>query len=163
VKDSIRRPGTGAKTSRSETVSVRLEPKTAYLAELAARYQQRTLSSFIEWCVRQTLKGSNMSDEPSYNHDLPLEQPLWCEGLWDVDEADRFFLLASAHPDWLTNDEQCLWKLISETAFLWSKDRKISRKILREHWDKLRTESTKGGWATQESCAKRQIPSRPRN
>ena len=145
MKYSNKHAGTGAKTSRSETVSVRLDPKIAYLAELAARYQQRTLSSFIEWCVRQTLKQGNVNDEPSYSYDVPLKQPLWCEGLWDVDEADRFFLLASAHPDWLTSDEQCLWKLISESAFLWSKDRKISRRVLREHWDKLKAQSTKGG------------------
>ena len=40
--------GGGAKLSRSETVTVRLDPKLRYLAELGARSQRRTVSSFIE-------------------------------------------------------------------------------------------------------------------
>jgi hypothetical protein len=41
------------------------------------------------------------------------------ENLWDVDEPDRFVKLAVRYPDMLTYEEQVLWKLIRETAFLW--------------------------------------------
>jgi predicted HicB family RNase H-like nuclease len=39
---------------RSITVGVRLDPKVRYLAELAARKQRRSLSSFIEWVVQES-------------------------------------------------------------------------------------------------------------
>ena len=43
------RKGGGGKLSRSETVTVRLDPRLRYLAELAARLHRRTLSSYVEW------------------------------------------------------------------------------------------------------------------
>lgn len=44
------------KLNRSETVTVRLDPRLNYLAELAGRAQRRTKSSFIEWAVQQAIK-----------------------------------------------------------------------------------------------------------
>lgn len=98
---------------RSKTVGVRLDPKINYLAELAARYQQRSLSSFIEWAVTRALTVAAMhDDEPTCGTEFNTEEPLplWMEGMWDVDEADRFYLLGS-RPDLMTIDEQRMWKL----------------------------------------------------
>ena len=44
TEQEMRKAG-GGKLSRSETVTVRLDPKLRYLAELAARIHRRTLSS----------------------------------------------------------------------------------------------------------------------
>jgi hypothetical protein len=84
-----------------------------YLAELAAWKQKRTLSSFIEQAIEESLgrvvlreaHGTTVADE--------------AENLWDVDEPDRFVKLAVRYPDMLTYEEQVLWKLIRETAYLW--------------------------------------------
>lgn len=107
----------GGKLSRSETVTVRLDPKLRYMAELASRKQRRTLSSFIEWAIEEILET------------LPMEVPLGDRGavaladeasyLWDVDDADRLAKLALRYPDLLTHEEQVLWKLIRENGFLW--------------------------------------------
>jgi len=132
----------GAKLSRSETVTVRLDPKLRYLAELAARRQRRTVSSFIEWAIEDSLKhlsldlngGAKLADEAGM--------------LWDVDDADRFAKLALRHPDLLTHEEQVLWKLVKENGFLWrgnynNVDREWAWTVreesllfdrLREHW-----------------------------
>jgi len=99
-----------ANMSRSETVTVRLDPKIRYLAEIAAREQQRTLSSFIEWAIRRALTAKAMSDD---EYSSTVAPPLWMEGMWDVDEADRFFLLASGRSDLLTLSEQRLWKFFA--------------------------------------------------
>lgn len=120
VLDESKRKGGGGKLSRSETVTVRLDPQLRYLAELAARTHRRTLSSYIEWAIMEMLK-----DEPI--------RPVWLKGLevsahtigseagylWDVDEADRFAKLALRYPSLLTHEEQVLWKLIRENGFLW--------------------------------------------
>ncbi len=103
-------PGSGM--SRSEIVTVRLDPKLRYLAELAARKQRRTLSSFVEWAVERGLESVTAGEgSPS----------LWDEAdaLWDVDESDRFVKLALRHPDLLTHDELVLWKVIREHGYLW--------------------------------------------
>ena len=106
----------GSKLSRSEVVMVRLNPKLRYLAELGARKHRRTLSSFIEWTIEESLKQ------------VCLESPLsmgsysiyaCATSLWDVDVADRFAKLAINHPDLLTHEEQVLWKLIYENGYLW--------------------------------------------
>lgn len=107
-----RRKG-GGKLSRSETVTVRLDPKLRYLAELAARRQRRTLSSYIEWAMEDSLK--HFSLDLNGNGTLADE----AEALWDVDEADRFARLALRHPDLLTHEEQVLWKLVRENGLLW--------------------------------------------
>lgn len=145
-----KRKSGGSKLSRSETVTVRLDPKLRYLAELAARKQRRTLSSFIEWAVEDSLSrviiqdgggafdGVNIADEAAY--------------LWDVDEADRFAKLALRYPYLLTHDEQILWKLIQENGYLWrgkyaGSDNEwiwvvgeggLNFGRLREHWDKFK-------------------------
>jgi predicted transcriptional regulator len=101
---------------RSETVSVRLDPKLRYLAEIAARKQRRTLSSFIEWAIEDSLNrvslweganGAKRSVNDAANQ------------LWDVDDADRFTKLAFNFPDLMTHQEQVMWKLIRENGYFW--------------------------------------------
>lgn len=129
--------------TRTVTVSVRLDPKLKYLADLAAREQRRALSSYIEWAVDQSLDKcqlgyfsdgtqKTLADEASY--------------LWDVDEADRLVKLALRYPHLLTHEEQILWKLIKECGLLWRGSYKptewkwtvsedsIVWSNLREHW-----------------------------
>lgn len=110
-----KRKGGGGKLSRSETITVRLDPKLRYLAELAARAQRRTLSSYIEWSIQISLKQVKIV---SYaNYDVPISDVE--ESLWDVDESDRFVKLALHYPSLLTHEEQVLWKLICENGHLW--------------------------------------------
>jgi hypothetical protein len=143
------RKGGGGKLSRSETVTVRLDPKLRYLAELAARLHRRTLSSYIEWAIKASLDA-----EPLRPAGYTVEQAdgitigSEAEALWDVDDADRFAKLALRYPHLLTHEEQVRWKLIRENGYLW-KGRRVGPRNeftwtvdeesfifprLREHW-----------------------------
>jgi hypothetical protein len=106
----------GGKLSRSETVTVRLDPKLRYLAELAARKQRRTLSSFIEWAIEQSLKDVQIQNvrkgESSNLHDVS-------DALWDVGPAERLVRLALKCPEFLNYKEQRIWKLVDEWPALW--------------------------------------------
>lgn len=102
----------GGKLTRSETVTVRLDPRLRYLAELAARKQRRTLSSYIEWSIEESLQHVALANEGD-------SLAVLARDLWDVDEADRFAKLAFRFPDLLTHEEQVLWKLICEYGALW--------------------------------------------
>jgi hypothetical protein len=138
------RKGGGGKLSRSETVTVRLDPKLRYLAELAARLHRRTLSSYIEWSIKGAL-DSEVLRRTEDGEDTLGDQ---AENLWDVDDADRFAKLALRYPDLLTHEEQVRWKLIRENGLLWRgryhrlhgewtwevSERSLIFPLLREHW-----------------------------
>lgn len=111
--------GGGGKLSRSETVTVRLDPKLNYLCELAARAQRRTKSSFIEWAIENALSSVGIPGErKNAAGDLWTIQERNVD-LWDVDEPDRFIALVALAPSLLTHDEQMIWKVISTSPFLW--------------------------------------------
>jgi hypothetical protein len=144
LSETEKRKG-GGKLARSETVTVRLDPKLRYLAELAARRQRRTVSSYIEWAIEDSLK--HFSLDLNGNGALADE----AEALWDVDEADRFARLALRHPDLLTHEEQVLWKLLKENGLLWRgkyagfdqqwtwtvREESLMYDRLRKHWAKF--------------------------
>lgn len=144
AEEAERRKG-GGKLSRSETVTVRLDPKLRYLAELAARRQRRTVSSYIEWAIEDSFKRFSL--DLNGNGTLAEE----AEALWDVDDADRFARLALLHPDLLTHDEQVLWKIVRDNGWLWrgqhaGTDREWTWTVkkesllfdrLRQHWAKF--------------------------
>ena len=138
-----KRGGGGGRLSRSETVTVRLDPKLRYLAELAARKQRRTLSSFIEWVIEESLKSIIYLENAEGSRSIAS---LSAE-LWDVDEPDRFVKLAIRYPEMLTHDEQVLWKLIKENGYLWVRDRNEMWQVressliftrLRQQWPNFR-------------------------
>jgi hypothetical protein len=105
---------------------VRLDPKLRYLANLAARKQRRTLSSFIEWAVEHALGEVHLESETIAQE---------AGRLWDVEEADRFLQLALFYPDLLTFEEQQLWKALQSSQLLSPahSDGKWNMKLMRAH------------------------------
>jgi predicted transcriptional regulator len=102
---------------RSETVSVRLDPKLRYLAEIAARKQRRTVSSFIEWAIEDSLGRVALAEYANDNIRSVIDA---AAQLWDVDECDRFAKLAFNFPDLMTHQEQVIWKLVRENGYFWN-------------------------------------------
>jgi hypothetical protein len=143
-------PGTkdkrAGRPNKSEVVTVRLDPRLKYLAELAARRQRRPLSSYIEWAVEQSLSRVDIDHDDHNHEDVTIAQ--MASTLWDVDERERFVTLVFRYPELLTHEEQLLWRLIRENGFLWrgsykNADQKWRWKIengnlimdrLRDHW-----------------------------
>ena len=142
--------GAGGKLTRSETVTVRLDPKLRYLAELAALKHRRTLSSFIEWAIEDTLHRVKLREADGYDDDSGRTVADDAELLWDVDDADRFARLALRYPELLTHEEQKRWKLIRENGLLWRgrhnsngdwewtiSDKSLLLPRLREYWNRF--------------------------
>jgi hypothetical protein len=142
--------GGGGRLARSETVTVRLDPKLRYLTELAALKHRRTLSSFIEWAIEDSLHRVKLREGTGYNNDSGSTVSDDAESLWDVDDADRFAKLALRYPDLLTHEEQKRWKLIRENGYLWRgrygsddkwgwtvKEQSLMLDRLREYWDRF--------------------------
>ena len=92
-----------------------MDPKLRYAAELAARKQRRTLSSFIEWTVDEAVSKTELVHK---NRKIgTIKDAL--EITWDVEEADRLIRLALNFPYLLTYEEEMLWKLVQENDFWW--------------------------------------------
>lgn len=146
IKPPTQKSG-GGKLSRSETVTVRLDPKLNYLCELGARAQRRTKSSFIEWAIANSLENVEVQTGSGWNSETrSLAQQ--SERLWKVDEPDRVAALALTSPSLLTHEEQLIWRYVKENGFLWRGNyNKASRWTwdinehdliidrLRKHWD----------------------------
>jgi len=154
--------GGGSKLQRTETVTLRLDPKLRYLTELASRKQRRTVSSFIEWAIEQALSSVELDDK---THTTVAQV---AGRLWDTDEADRLAKLGIYYPDLLTYDEQVLWKLIQECAFLWRGDRNepggwtaqerdeaLDYPQLRENWETLKKVASGEADSSELSMARR--------
>jgi hypothetical protein len=102
---------------RSEVVTVRLDPKLKYLAELAARKQRRPLSSYVEWAIERSLSHVHLDED--FNNTVSVADAERTHHLWDLDEADRIVRLAMTYRELLTHEEQMVWKLIRENGSLW--------------------------------------------
>jgi hypothetical protein len=134
---------------RSEVVTVRLDPRLKYLAEIAARKQRRTLSGYIEWAVEQSLQSVVLRERNDFTKDLSVADAQQKIGLWEVDEAERVARLAQHFPELLSYEEQLIWRLIRDCGLLWKgkfsprdgqwewsvSDSDLILERLREHWE----------------------------
>lgn len=141
------------KVGKTETIGFRLEPKLKFAADLAARKQRRSISSFIEWAVEQAVKSVTLKTHPSTEHDAPDSVETAHDAInyvWDVDEADRFVKFAMRYPELLTHEEEVLWKLIQLEKSFWLFDsdiyginfriyeHNIHFERIREYWEILK-------------------------
>ena len=113
-----KRKTAGGKLSRSEVVTVRFDQKLRYLAELGARKHRRTLSSYIEWAVEQSLREVLLYDGEPYDTENRRSVADEASALWDIDESERFIRLAINYPELLTHEEQERWKMLSDSDLL---------------------------------------------
>jgi hypothetical protein len=133
-------------------LSVRLPPKLRYLAELAARKERRTLLSFVEWAVEDSLNRVRVREAGGRGDELGGCFAEEAERLWDVEPAERFARLAVFYPELLSHEEQILWKTIKDTGLMWQggyrfggrwtwDPEELERIVfpqIRAHWDTFR-------------------------
>jgi len=137
----------GGKLTRSETVTVRLDPRLRYLSELAARKQRRTLSSYIEWTLFESIKSTVIEE---MGDQKPITLSELANHIWDVDPVTRLLNLAFLAGDLLSFEEQVLIKIIrSESWFL---DDHAPEMLL-----EIKQHRVRQAWAAIESLAKYEI------
>jgi hypothetical protein len=123
-----------AKVTRSQVVTIRLEPRLHYLSELAARAQRRTLSSYFEWLAQEGLSKGALNDKRSITETA--------NDLWDPDEVARFVRLARKYPELLPYEEQVIWKLVnsSDAFFVYQPEAGsyLDEGIIKENWELLK-------------------------
>ena len=114
----------GGNLARTETVTVRLDPRLNYLCELAARSQRRTKSSFVEALIDSAMKEVVLYQR-TVRHDefrTEIQDVTIAEvanDLWSVREHERLIALVIHAPELMTYEEQTIWALIKENPKLW--------------------------------------------
>jgi hypothetical protein len=133
----------GPKATRTETISVRLDPRLRYLVEIASRTQRRSLSSYVEWVVAESIKDVF----PSESSEGSLE--FHAEILWDINEPIRLVNLALKFPGLLNHDEQQIWAVLKRSGGFWEgtthevpwrhivSRNNLKEEVLLRHWDDL--------------------------
>jgi uncharacterized protein (DUF1778 family) len=102
-------------SKRSQVVGVRLDPRTRYLADVAARVQRRSLSGFIEVAILEALERQKI--RPRELHSSSVIDV--ADQIWSPSEPRRFIALATRFPELLTYEEQMMWATIEECAYFW--------------------------------------------
>jgi hypothetical protein len=154
------------KRQRVEIVTTRLKPELKYLAEIAARSQRRSLSSFLELSVEHALRGLYIEEPETLQkridalltssgpdaEDGPLSAAkpdalhpsVWdCRTeLWDDNESDRFMKLSRRHPYLLSTEERAIKSVIANTehwrAILLRKPAQEDVSFVRDNWDQIK-------------------------
>jgi predicted transcriptional regulator len=109
--------GGGGRLGRTETVTIRLDPKLNYIAELAARAQRRTKSSLIEAALADALNVIRIDPRPSASNQATFAQ--LGEQLWHVDEPERLRRLVEFAPHLMTFEEQKIWAVMTKNSNFW--------------------------------------------
>lgn len=151
------RTGGTNRLPRTQTVSVRLDPKLRYLSEVAARRQRRTISSFIEWALETTLNTFYLVDTKGSSNSIGQ----MASKLWDVEPSDRFAKLALHYPDLLNHHEEIVWKLIQENGYFWGGGYSaVSREFKWDSTDesKLIFDRLREYWETVNQVARGEVP-----
>jgi hypothetical protein len=107
----------GGKLGRSETVTIRLDPKMNYLAELAARSQRRTKSSLIEAALTDAMNQIRVDVRPHANNPTTIAQI--ADQVWHVDEIERLRRLVHFAPHLMSYEEQKIWAVIEKNSTFW--------------------------------------------
>jgi len=124
-----KKKGAGGNLTRSQVVTVRLDPKLKFAAELAARKQRRTISSFIEWAVEEAITRIEVKEKVNVN--AVMNQ------VWHVEDADRFVKLAFNFPELLTYEEEKIWNVIKAYKPFWTEgfgENSIDFELIRVNW-----------------------------
>ena len=132
------------KKTRSEIVTVRMDPKLKYGVELAARKQRRTMSSFIQWAVESALE--EVTSPAPAGQEESIKKVL--SAVWDPEPSDRLLNLAEKYPLLMTVEEEIIMKAIASDQFFW-------------HQGKIRPESVNAYWEALHKLAAGDISTRP--
>lgn len=96
------------KPARTDSLTIRLDPKLRFLVELAARRQRRSLTSFIEWAVEKALAEVTVRQEGDWKTSLLDVAPK----VWAIEPSQRLLNIAQELPDLLSYDEELIWNAI---------------------------------------------------
>ena len=141
------KPGQGAR--KTETLTLRLDPKIKMMIELISRIRRQSITGVVEAAIEEIafdLDSPYFDDGEMHNHSLAV---VFSE-VWSSDESERFINMCYRFPTLLTYEEQRIWETIkSSDVFLvnattnmptyWQIEGvgALDRSMIRRFWDLL--------------------------
>ena len=112
-----------------ETLTVRLDGQTRFALELLARAKQQSISNLIVGEMRK------LAERELPKRKIGEREYSLYGVVWDVFPQDRLVKLALHAPELLTEDEQKIWRVISEDRTYLPKRDKPDFAAIRKDWN----------------------------
>jgi len=93
---------------KSETLTIRIDARSRFGLDILGRLKRRSVSELVLDEIREVMQR----ELPK--HSRGGKQVGLMDAVWDVFEQDRLVKLALYDPQLLTDEEQKLWRVISE-------------------------------------------------
>jgi len=130
------------RTPKTGVTTIRLDPETRFLAEIAARIESRTFNSFVEWAAKVALTHVKV---PGFDKTTVSDL---AGDVWSPDETTCFVNLIFKYPRLLDETGQRIhvlikgngyfWRDATETSFSNHRPELLLMDRLRENWEKLK-------------------------
>lgn len=122
---------------KTESLSIRIDPRLRYALELLSRHQRRAVTGVVEWIIDRTLRDETVTLN---GNDASFADAM--RHLWHPNELNRIVALALHAPELLTYEESRLWRVIYDSPTFWQgPNRRLNDLMASEmtkHWDKLK-------------------------
>ena len=99
---------------RTESMTIRIDPRTKYLAQLAALQHRLTLSSLVDSALIETVKATMITEDGKRSSLLDAADDLWADH-----EADRTVMLAERFPFFLSAQQEWIWDKVQGAQKYW--------------------------------------------
>jgi hypothetical protein len=150
------------KRAKSESLSLRLDPKTRFVLEFVARVEARSITTIVERAIREHADRVPVGREPSGYGNGTDERQTWT-AFWDPSEGVRTLKMLS-EPELRTNhdDDERHAFTMAHRQFFYDSDGDPVRAYADILWPEIdefleiwRTERTKNYWAAGEKMKAR--------
>jgi hypothetical protein len=118
---------------KSENLNIRIDARTRCGLDLLARVSNRSVSEIVLAELRKRL------DAELPRRDVDGKQVSLLDVVWDVFEQDRMVKLAVFGPELLTEDEQKMWRVISEDRAYIPKRGTPNYAAIRKDWKTIQS------------------------
>jgi hypothetical protein len=143
------KPNQGAR--KTETLTLRLDPKIKFLIEMVARKKRQSITGVIESAIEEYAKGIRVDaylwdGDENKNIDQEVTLLRLCNEIYSTDDSCRFGLLSYVAPHLMNHEEQRLKETVYASPVFWldyphtdedSLADDIDKDKLRYHWEEL--------------------------
>ncbi|GAB0061228.1 hypothetical protein IBA8401_22550 [Pseudomonas syringae] len=143
------KPNQGAR--KTETLTLRLDPKAKFLIELMARERRQSITGVVESAImafaeQHTTTASLHSNEAGHCVDQTVSLSRLANEIWSTDDSARFHTFSHVAPHLMDYEEQRLREIIYASQVFWlnypdiegdDQSEDIDRAQLRKYWDEL--------------------------
>jgi len=129
--------GRGERLTRTDVLTVRIDPRLNYLLEIAARFERRTKSSFAE-CVLEEAVTKKLEQLGGEVFGLDGRSEHLALLLWHPEPWCRLQILAERFPEAMTVQDEETWSFLNNAEIFWNcsttGERHLDSLLLRDLW-----------------------------